>query len=261
MPFTVNGFGTSLCGSRGDVGWGSKDGMEWLVAAFMPVIPIKAVHTFDWNGNQYRAIPIKWSFDLVARTFLGRWVWGLGGIGVLLLFVGVIDIANQRSMGLGLLVAAVPFIALAILLSVALRWTDARNKAIRRVLGANTIGHCDPAYLPIDVLKEMAGEAPLAHGTDTFADAAHAYLRRRCYARAMWAARVSVALEDRAEGESLTDMILEDPDVMAAIEEVRRDAKRWQPLMFAGEPEPTQEAPDRLVDVLPAEPDNRIRPG
>src|SRR5579885_1139641 len=100
MPFTVNGFGTSLCGSRGDVGWGSKDGMEWLVAAFMPVIPIKAVHTFDWNGNQYRAIPIKWSFDLVARTFLGRWVWGLGGIGVLLLFVGVIDIANQRSMGL-----------------------------------------------------------------------------------------------------------------------------------------------------------------
>jgi hypothetical protein len=260
MPFTINGFGTSLCGSRGDVGWGSKDAMEWFVACFMPVIPIQAVHTFDWNGNQYRAIPIKWSFDLMARTFLGRWAWGLGGLGALLLVFAVIDILNQGSMGLGLLLAAVPLVGLASLLLVVLRETDARNKDIRRVMGANTIGHCDPAHLPTAVLQNIAGESRLAHGTDTFADAAHAYFRRRCYARAMWAARVCAALEDRAEGESLTDMILEDPDVIAALEEVRRDAQRWQPLMFAGEAEPSQEAPGKPVDVLPAEADDRIRP-
>jgi hypothetical protein len=260
MPFTINGFGTSLCGSRGDVGWGSKDAMEWFVAAFMPVIPIKAVHTFDWKGNQYRAIPIKWSFDLMARTFLGRWAWGLGGLGALFLVFAVIDILNQGPMGLGFLVAAVPLAGLASVLFVVLRGTDARNKAIRRVLGANTIGNCDPAHLPTDVLEKIAGEPRMAHGTDTFADAAHAYFRQRCYARAMWAARVCVALEDRAEGESLTDVILEDPDVIAALEEVRRDAQRWQPLMFAGEAEPSPQAPDTPVDVLPADADDRIRP-
>src|SRR5215469_8250652 len=81
MPYTVNGFGTHVCGSRGDVGWGSQDAMEWIVIFFMPVIPIKAVHTFDWKGNQYRAIPITWSFDLTIRTFLGGWVWGFGLLG------------------------------------------------------------------------------------------------------------------------------------------------------------------------------------
>ncbi|MGH7168730.1 MAG: hypothetical protein ACRELG_00435, partial [Gemmataceae bacterium] len=242
------------------VGWGSKDAMEWIVFFFMPIIPIKAVHTFEWNGNQYQAIPIKWSFGLMVRTFLGRWLWGLGGLGTLLLVFGVIDILNQRSQGLGLLVAAVPFLGLGILLFVVLRWTDARNKAIRRVLGANTIGNCDPAHLPTDTLEKIAGEPRLAHGADTFADAAHAYFRQRCYARAMWAARVCVALEDQAEGESLTDMILEDSDVIAALEEVRRDAQRWQPLMFTSEAEPSPQTPDTPVDVLPAEPDDRIRP-
>jgi hypothetical protein len=257
MPFTVNGFGTSLCGSRGDVGWGSKDAMEWLVAFFMPVIPIKAVHTFDWNGNQYRAIPIKWSFDLMARTFLGRWAWGLGGVGALLLVFAFIDILNERSMGLGFLLAAVPLLGLAIVLFVGLRWTDARNKAIRRVLGGNTIGNCDPAHLPGDVLEKIAGEPRLAHGADTFADAAHAYFRRRCYARALWTARVCAALEDWADGEALTDMILEDPEVIAAIEEVRRNAQRWGPLLFAEE----AATADSPVDVLAAETDDRIRPG
>ena len=78
MPMTVNGFGTSVCGGRGNVGWGSFDAMEWLVAAYLPVIPVKAVHTFDWQGEQYRMIPIRWSFDLVLRTFFSRWAWGLG---------------------------------------------------------------------------------------------------------------------------------------------------------------------------------------
>jgi hypothetical protein len=260
MPFTVNGFGTSLCGSRGNVGWGSQDAMEWIVVFFMPVIPIKAVHTFDWKGNQYRAIPITWSFGLMARTFLGSWVWGLGILGALLLLFSVIDLANQRSWGWGFLLSAIPLIGLAITLAVLLRWTDARNKAIRRVLGANTIGNCDPAHLPADVLEEMVGNPRLAHGTDTLAEAARDYFHRRSFARAMWAARVCVVLEDRAEGESLTDMILKDPEVIAAIEEVRRNAQNWEPLMFASEAQAAPDDSHRPVDVLPAETDDRLRP-
>ena len=138
MPFTGNGFGTSLCGSRGDVGWGSHDGVEWLVAFYMPLVPLKSVHTFDWQGNQYRAIPIAPSFDLTARTFLGRWAWGMGILGAVLVLFTVIEFTSQRPMGLGFLFAfaAILLLGLAATLLVVLGWTDARNKAIRRVLGA-----------------------------------------------------------------------------------------------------------------------------
>lgn len=260
MPFTFNGVGTSLCGSRGDVGWGSHDAMEWIVVMFMPVIPLNSVHTFDWQGNQYRAIPITWSFGLMARTFLGRWSWGIGGIGALLLLFAVIEFTERRTLGLEFLLGAIPLFGLAITSLVGLHWTDARNKAIRRVLGANTIGNSDPAHLPIDVLEPMAGEPRAAHGTDTFAEAVHNYFRQRSFARAMWAARVCVALEDRAEGESLTSMILHDAEVIAAIEEVRQDAQRWQPLMFAGAAPPEAEDTRRPVDALPPEEDDRMRP-
>lgn len=260
MPSTVNGFGTSLCGSRGDVGWGSCDAMEWIVALFMPLIPIKAVHTFDWDGNRFRAIPITWSWGLTVRTFLGRWVWGLGAIGVILLFSSIAALPGQDGVSLGLFIAAVVLLGLAITIVVVLRRTDVRNKAIRRVLGANTIGHCDPANLPRRDLEQMAGSPRLAHGTDSFAEAARVYLNGRAFARAMWAARVCVALEDRDEGESLTDTILADPDVVAAIEEVCLDAGRWQPLMFAGEVQLAAEPKLAPLDVLPAEEDDRLRP-
>src|SRR4051794_14096428 len=89
MPYTMNGVGTHVCGSRGNVGYNSYDAMEWVVVFFMPVIPLKAYHTFDWNGDQYRFIPIKWSFDLVFRTFFTGWNWGLLALGCLMLvFVG-----------------------------------------------------------------------------------------------------------------------------------------------------------------------------
>jgi hypothetical protein len=189
--------------------------MEWIVVCFLPVIPIKAVHTFDWNGSEYRALPITWSTELTVRTFLGRWLWGLGVLGALLLTFVIIDMvvtpAGQPSLGLGFLLAAVALLGLAIALLAVLRWTDARNKAIRRVLGANTIGHSDPAHLPTDVLEKMSRDWRVAHGTDTLAEAARAYFHRQSFARAMWAARVCVVLEDRSEGESLTDMILQDP--------------------------------------------------
>lgn len=47
---------------------------------------------------------------------------------------------------------------------------------------------------------------------------------------------------------------------MAAIEEVRRDARRWEPLRFAGTAEPEPQAAPRPVDVLPIEEDDQLRP-
>jgi hypothetical protein len=52
------------------------------------------------------------------------------------------------------------------------------------------------------------------------------------YSQAMWAARLATALEDRAEGESLTDEVLNHPEVVAGLERVRRDPGSWQSMML-----------------------------
>ncbi len=234
MPVTINGIGTSVCGSRGNVGWGSFDAMEWFVLLYMPLIPIKPIHTFDWNGEQYRAIPIRWSLDLLLRTFFNRWMWGVGCLGVLfLLFAAIGPRDNLFFLALGL-----PLVAVAVLIGLILRFGDGRNKAIRRVLGpVGGVGYCDPATLTGKLLEQVAGEPRLMFGTDSYALAAEKMLEQGHFARALLAARLCVALEDRAEGEALTSQILNDRDVAEALLKVKRDAGKWARLMG----EPTQE--------------------
>jgi hypothetical protein len=236
MPFTVNGFGTSVCGGRGNVGWGSYDAVEWVVAFMMPIIPIKCVHTFDWNGNQYRQLPIRWSGGLILHTFLNRWLWGVGIVGGLLMVFGIFALADKATLVSPLLLlAGAIVIGLAIGAGFLLRATDARNKKVRLVLGAVTIGNCDPAHFTDDTLRQMAGNPSMIYDTPSYARAAEKLLEQGSYAQAMWAARLCVAVEDAAEGESLTDAILRDPKVAEAIEQVRRDSRSWSELMLTEE--------------------------
>src|SRR4051812_16116163 len=77
MPYTINGVGTSVCDGGGYVKWGREadcDAVECFVIFFMPIFPYKAVHTFHWNGINYRQHPINWSFVLVLRAFAYRWL-------------------------------------------------------------------------------------------------------------------------------------------------------------------------------------------
>src|SRR5262249_37302556 len=90
MPFSVNGFGTTIIGRRGDIGQGGYDAVEWLVAANLPIAPLNCLPTFDWTGNQYRSVPIRWSGALVARTFFSRWVWIVGLLAVAFVLMGLI---------------------------------------------------------------------------------------------------------------------------------------------------------------------------
>src|SRR4051794_34608366 len=95
MPMTINGFGTTIIGSRGDVGWGGYDAVEWFVLAMLPFVPLKCVHTFGWSGEQYRSVPIRWSNGLVARTFFSRWVWVLGFVAVALAIIGFVGVSDS----------------------------------------------------------------------------------------------------------------------------------------------------------------------
>jgi hypothetical protein len=260
MPMTINGFGTSVCGSRGDVGWGSYDGMEWFVALMMPIIPIKCLHTFDWNGEQYRAIPIKWSAELMIRTFLNRWLWGLVIAAVILGIIAFVDKSGFNSL---LFVLAVLLVGVAVGIWVTLHVTDMRNKNIRIVLGPITgIGFSDPATFTADML---GGTARILYDTPTFADAAEKLLKRRSYARAMEAARLCVATENRSEGEALTNRILIEPEVIDAIEQVRKKPDRWGELMLSDEdraapqPQPEVTTLDEVPDERPASDADRLR--
>jgi hypothetical protein len=254
MPMTVNGFGTSVCGGRGDIGWGSFDGMEWFVAAFMPIIPYKAVHTFDWQGEQYRAIPIRWSAELMARTFLARWMWALMLVGVVLGFIGVVD---KRGVNVGLLAAGLVMVPLGIVIGILLRVTDRRNKDVRLVLGPVTIGNCDPANLPGNTLDEMVKPSQIAYGTKTFAAAVERLLEEGRFAQAMWAARVSTALEGAAEGEALTNMVLQHPEVKDALDRVRVNAQDWARYMLNDSER--QPPPEEPVDAVPAADEDRVK--
>lgn len=257
MPMTVNGFGTSVCGGRGDIGWGAYDAMEWLTAFYMPLVPLKAVHTFDWNGSEYRMVPIRWSGDLVLRTFVNRWVWGVGFLGSILLLIAFLEI-DKRGVNLLLFTLGPLLLLLAVGGGLFLRVSDERNKKIRRVLGGMTIGNCDPAHLTDALLDDMAGEPRLAYGTDTFADAVEPLLEQGSYARAMWAARVCKALEDDAEGEALTDRILNDPDVADALEVVRGKPAAWAEVMqSAQDRRAAADEEDDLADVEAVEEDDR----
>jgi hypothetical protein len=200
---------------------------------YTPLIPIRPVHTFGWSGVKYRQIPIRWSAALVARSFLRGWNWLPIAAGCVLLLIGCTvftvtapEVIPERLVMLalgGMLAAA------GVILYFVLRATDQRTNAIRRILGPNQLGSCDPAAMQ----QPMQPDPREVYGTDCYGDAVPALLDAERYSRAMWAARLSMAWEDRAFGEELTDQILHHPGVAEAVEQVRRKPKSWAEFMLS----------------------------
>ena len=136
-----------------------------------------------------------------------------------------------------LLAAALFVSALALVVVIGLGYwvlwiTDQRTRDLRRVLGPHELGSSDPATWRPELLNVMARPRQL-YGTDTYGAAVPILLEDRRFGSAMMAARLTVALEDRAFGEQLTDIILHDPDVGAALQVVRRSPQQWANVMEA----------------------------
>ena len=226
MPFTINGIGTSICPARGDVAWGGeadRDSVECLVVLYLPVLPYRVVHSFGRNGTQYHAVPIRWSLGTIARAFFRRWMWVLmvvagfaGYFAVLSHFEG-----GEVSWGLGAVAVGSAVVAFG-------GWwlmarTDQRHRSIRRVLGPHELGSSDPATWTRNLLANVSDPTE-NYGTATFAEAAAKELASGSPIKAMWAARLATATEDRHEGERLTDEILAKPGMSEAIARVKAPA-------------------------------------
>jgi hypothetical protein len=242
MPYTVNGIGTSVCRARGDILWDPTrlpapmnsthdgDAVECFVLLYLPLIPLRAVHTFDWNGNQYRSIPIRFGLGLFARAFLRR----VTAIAMVFLFFAALGVTFAKNETTEQKLQMAPYlgaVAVALLAShLLLQSTDRRNKDIRYVLGQHGAGSSDPATWKPDMLSRMSSPQQL-YGTLTFAEAAAQSLQQGHLARAMWAARLCAALEDRREGERLTDEVLDHPDVRSALVHLKRNPAEWNSIM------------------------------
>jgi WD domain, G-beta repeat len=254
MPYTFNGCGTTVYQGRGQVGWGSFDAVEWLVLFFLPIAPLRAVHTFgwknSWGGQKFQCVPLRWSAVLVLRSFLRPWRLLLIASGLVALFFGTLlarTPPNQPGGGYGeewffLFVALLTILGL--ILYVLLAVTDRRTNDIRRVIGPYQLGSCDPALMK----KPMNPDPRETFGADAYADAVPALLDAQRYSRAMWAARLSTAWEDPAVGEELTDQVLRHPGVPEALEKVRRKPGCWAEVM-----QPPAERPKaRRLPATPA---------
>jgi hypothetical protein len=185
----------------------------------------------SWS-EKYNALPLRWSWRMAARAVLWPYLFiicFLGMVPALIALIPVIALFAGGGQEPSVIGIAAAFASVPLLAGAALWWLfrgDARDKAIRYVLGRHEYGSSDPATWTDDHLQQV-GDARSHFQAATFAEAAERLLKEGAYSRAMWAARLATALEDRAEGEALTDQILAHPDVEKGVRQVRKKPYAW----------------------------------
>jgi hypothetical protein len=213
--------------------------MVCFVVVFLPILPLKAVHTYDWNGDEYRAIPIRWSFGLVAQTFVRRWLAALIVPAVIfgIMWVSQLNKPGNRSEVPTHVAGAIAGSCLGLMIIGLglMKALDGRNRAIRRVLGPHQFGSSDPATWTEDLLSAAKTPKEMFE-TSSYAQAVRPMLAKGDFAEAMWAARLTVAREDATEGERLTDEILGEFRVLDAIARVNADPNCWATVMRPTKP-------------------------
>lgn len=237
MARSINGIGTALYGYGAAVSWSDSrvlkhasmadhDAVECAVFAFLPVFPLRAFHTWDWDlkGSEHLAIPIRPTRRLIARAMLRVWF----GVSLpVTLLVGIGDVSclvrNGVLPGGEQLVWDCFMLAVCFLSTLGLalaRRGNHRDRDIRLVLGQHELGSSDPAMWTEDVLQKVESPRGL-FGTDSLLEGTRQALQRKNFALAMLGARLSVA-RGEAQGEVLTDDILSHPDVLEKLPRLRK---------------------------------------
>lgn len=243
MPFTVNGFGVGVYRGRGSVSWfgqESFDGMEFLCALFIPIVPIKAVHTYEWHGAEYRQLPIRRTGGLVLRCYWrsAAYLTIIAGLLVLALAAGGPFAKGDRpgqgaisvGVALGLAAAGLIVLGLGFLLLYLFNRSDERDRNIRRVMGPHFAGSSDPAYWTADMTSQIKS-AQEAHGAPTYLHAAMNLFQQNLFAEAMMCARIAMAQGEVDQGDEMTTAILNQPEVIDGLRKVKAAPDTW-PAVF-----------------------------
>ncbi len=214
MPTMINGIGTSYCFARGS-GRQGGDAIECIVILYIPIVPClgPALHLFGQTSegmtSSFQTIPIKKSIGLLLRVYLMYW-------SIVLLLVGLaLGIFNTHwwltehndERYLQFVRAGWTMVSLSILSYFFLLVTDKRNRRIRQVLGYHRYGNSDPATWTGFILSELPSSNEV-FGTETYSSAVPLLLEKNDFQNAMWAARLSRAVEDRDTAERLTNEVL-----------------------------------------------------
>lgn len=75
MPLSVNGCGTGCRGFTAPVQWmpsgrPDHDAVVCVTVFWLPILPLKAVHTFDWEGDFCKTLDIRWYPRLLLRAMV-----------------------------------------------------------------------------------------------------------------------------------------------------------------------------------------------
>jgi hypothetical protein len=240
-----NGIGTWFCKAGFDAGWGWDDAVECAMFLFFPVWAHRVVHLREQAGGSfapdtYQAIPLRYSDSLVRHVIVRRWLTASIGWGVFLLFlIGFLTVLPPNAgrparewaaIGPFLFVSAPCLIVGGIAGQWLMRPYCRRQRDIRRVLGLHSLGTSDPARW-VDEDRDRIQNAGAMFGTTTYAAAVPKLLAAQAWTGAMWAARLSAALENESSGEQLTDEVLRHPGTQEALRRFRQDAKCWPEAM------------------------------
>lgn len=231
MPFSINGIGTGLTGYRAPISWVERkfwslktptslqdhDAVVCFVFALLPLVPLRPVHTFAWDGVHYQQVKLRWSWGLVLGAMAQTWGMALVVCGFLTASVALLVASKDLTLTIG--AATVGLTGLG--LRAFVRAQDQRTRDVRIVLGPHPGGSSDPALWHPELLTSVPQHS--------VADGAVA-LDRGDYASAMFTARVLVG-RGEAEGEALTQQILSHPVVAGALQTLRKAPWRRDELL------------------------------
>src|ERR1043166_7045250 len=165
MPFTFNGIGTALSGYSAPIRWSKPsmlggqradhDAMECFVVFFLPLIPLRTVHTFGWSGNKYRVLPLRRSGRMLLHTYLRPLALLLAGVGIVMLGI-TLFVSIGEGLGKGTPIMAGLSVAVGAAGFGILRWLrsrDNRTRDVRLVIGPHEAGSSDPATWSLAVAQ------------------------------------------------------------------------------------------------------------
>ena len=209
MAFTVNGVGTSFCFARGSGGKGG-DALECFVIAYMPMLPLRAMHLFNETGvfkQKYQVVPLKLTWSLIFRVYLRYWLVMPLLVGIVLASIATWEWFKRGKIDTTLLAVGWTMTITCLAAYFLLRVSDKRNRRIRHVLGVHDFGRSDPATWDRSILKGMRKPQEL-FDCESYLAAVPVLLEKHDYQNAMWAARLGAALESRDDAENRTDEII-----------------------------------------------------